>query len=91
MNCNFVTLPFFFSRYTPAARLSEVIYDSTLVTFTYDEASGTVKTIHLTHNGFISSIRYRQTGTHTLALKAHTGTHRHNLKHFNVHESSLNG
>ncbi|CAL8262825.1 unnamed protein product [Lota lota] len=49
-------------RYTPAARLSEVVYDSTLVTFTYDEALGTVKTIHLTHNGFISSIRYRQTG-----------------------------
>uniref|UniRef100_A0A8C4HPG2 Teneurin-2 n=1 Tax=Dicentrarchus labrax TaxID=13489 RepID=A0A8C4HPG2_DICLA len=49
-------------RYTPAARLSEVVYDSTLVTFTYDDASGTVKTIHLTHNGFISSIRYRQTG-----------------------------
>ncbi|XP_024919138.1 teneurin-1, partial [Cynoglossus semilaevis] len=49
-------------RYTPAARLAEVVYDSTLVTFTYDEASGTVKTIHLTHNGFISSIRYRQTG-----------------------------
>uniref|UniRef100_A0A3B5M6D2 EGF-like domain-containing protein n=1 Tax=Xiphophorus couchianus TaxID=32473 RepID=A0A3B5M6D2_9TELE len=43
-------------------RLSEVVYDSTLVTFTYDEASGTVKTIHLTHDGFISSIRYRQTG-----------------------------
>uniref|UniRef100_A0A8C2ZVW5 Teneurin transmembrane protein 1 n=1 Tax=Cyclopterus lumpus TaxID=8103 RepID=A0A8C2ZVW5_CYCLU len=49
-------------RYTPAARLFEVVYDSTLVTFTYDEASGTVKTIHLTHSGFISSIRYRQTG-----------------------------
>lgn len=49
-------------RYTPAARLSEVVYDSTLVTFTYDDASGTVKTIHLTHNGFSSSIRYRQTG-----------------------------
>uniref|UniRef100_A0A3Q3W7D0 Uncharacterized protein n=1 Tax=Mola mola TaxID=94237 RepID=A0A3Q3W7D0_MOLML len=49
-------------RYTPAARLSEVVYDSTLVTFTYDDASGMVKTIHLTHKGFISSIRYRQTG-----------------------------
>lgn len=58
--CLFVARPP--SRYTPAARLAEVIYDSTLVTFTYDEASGTVKTIHLTHNGFISSIRYRQTG-----------------------------
>uniref|UniRef100_A0A3B4ALP1 EGF-like domain-containing protein n=1 Tax=Periophthalmus magnuspinnatus TaxID=409849 RepID=A0A3B4ALP1_9GOBI len=45
-----------------AARLSEVVYDSSLATFTYDEASGTIKTIHLTHNGFISSIRYRQTG-----------------------------
>lgn len=55
---------FCFSRYTAAARLSEVVYDSTLVTFTYDDASGTVKTIHLTHNGFISSIRYRQTGTY---------------------------
>uniref|UniRef100_A0A8C6U1H4 Teneurin transmembrane protein 1 n=1 Tax=Neogobius melanostomus TaxID=47308 RepID=A0A8C6U1H4_9GOBI len=49
-------------RYTAAARLSEVVYDSTLATFTYDEATGTIKTIHLTHNGFISSIRYRQTG-----------------------------
>lgn len=39
-----------------------MVYDSTLVTFTYDDASGTVKTIHLTHSGFISSIRYRQTG-----------------------------
>lgn len=51
-------------RYTVAGRLSEVVYDSTLVTFTYDEASSTVKTIHLTHDGFMSSIRYRQTGTH---------------------------
>lgn len=62
------------SRYTPAARLAEVIYDSTLVTFTYDEASGTVKTIHLTHNGFISSIRYRQTGTTRARVHTHTHT-----------------
>lgn len=68
----FLFIPF--SRYTPAARLAEVIYDSTLVTFTYDEASGTVKTIHLTHNGFISSIRYRQTGN------ACMGIHTHNLQ-----------
>lgn len=60
-----------FSRYTPAARLAEVIYDSTLVTFTYDEASGTVKTIHLTHNGFISSIRYRQTGNTCMGVRTH--------------------
>lgn len=66
---------FFFSRYTPAARLSEVVYDSTLVTFTYDDASGTVKTIHLTHNGFISSIRYRQTGTTQARMHAkHTSS-----------------
>lgn len=64
-------IQFNFSRYTPAARLSEVVYDSSLVTFTYDEASGTVKTIHLTHNGFISSIRYRQTGRYTHPLRAH--------------------
>lgn len=58
------------SRYTSAAKLSEVVYDSSLVTFTYDEASGTVKTIHLTHNGFISSIRYRQTGTDSPVVTA---------------------
>lgn len=69
MNDSFLHFTLFFSpRYTPAARLSEVVYDSTLVTFTYDDASGTVKTIHLTHNGFISSIRYRQTGTYTRGL-----------------------
>lgn len=67
-------------RYTPAARLSEVVYDSTLVTFTYDDASGTVKTIHLTHNGFSSSIRYRQTGVFkhipkSVALTLITTTH----------------
>lgn len=79
-----------FSRYTPAARLSEVVYDSTLVTFTYDEASGTVKTIHLTHNGFISSIRYRQTGTYTQALRAHAvqGVIATNFKYFQRAESS---
>lgn len=72
-----------FSRYTPAARLAEVIYDSTLVTFTYDEASGTVKTIHLTHNGFISSIRYRQTGNTCM------GIHTHNLQQIQCAKASL--
>uniref|UniRef100_A0A8D0CGR6 Teneurin transmembrane protein 1 n=1 Tax=Scleropages formosus TaxID=113540 RepID=A0A8D0CGR6_SCLFO len=49
-------------RYTKQSRLSEILYDTTLVTFTYDEASGVVKTIHLMHEGFICTIRYRQTG-----------------------------
>lgn len=77
----FLFIPF--SRYTPAARLAEVIYDSTLVTFTYDEASGTVKTIHLTHNGFISSIRYRQTGNTCM------GIHTHNLQQIQRAKASL--
>lgn len=73
--CAYFSSPVFFlflniPRYTPAAKLSEVVYDSSLVTFTYDEASGTVKTIHLTHNGFISSIRYRQTGTDSRVVAA---------------------
>uniref|UniRef100_A0A8C9T954 Teneurin transmembrane protein 1 n=1 Tax=Scleropages formosus TaxID=113540 RepID=A0A8C9T954_SCLFO len=49
-------------RYTKQSRLSEILYDTTLVTFTYDESSGVVKTIHLMHEGFICTIRYRQTG-----------------------------
>ncbi|KAJ8348239.1 hypothetical protein SKAU_G00268280 [Synaphobranchus kaupii] len=49
-------------KYTKQFRLSEILYDTTLVTFTYDEASGVVKTIHLMHEGFICTIRYRQTG-----------------------------
>nr|XP_006632818.2 PREDICTED: teneurin-1 isoform X1 [Lepisosteus oculatus]XP_015206937.1 PREDICTED: teneurin-1 isoform X1 [Lepisosteus oculatus]XP_015206938.1 PREDICTED: teneurin-1 isoform X1 [Lepisosteus oculatus] len=49
-------------RYTRQSRLSEVLYDTTLVTFTYDDSSGVVKTIHLMHEGFICTIRYRQTG-----------------------------
>lgn len=49
-------------KYTKQARLSEIIYDTTLVTFTYDDSSGMIKTIHLMHNGFICTIRYRQTG-----------------------------
>lgn len=49
-------------RYGRAARLSEVLYDSTVVSFTYDEASGALKTIHLMQEGFVCTIRYRQTG-----------------------------
>lgn len=49
-------------KYTKQARLSEIIYDTTLVTFTYDDSSGMIKTIHLMHDGFMCTIRYRQTG-----------------------------
>uniref|UniRef100_A0A2K5KNZ1 Teneurin-1 n=1 Tax=Cercocebus atys TaxID=9531 RepID=A0A2K5KNZ1_CERAT len=49
-------------KYTKQARLSEVLYDTTQVTLTYEESSGVIKTIHLMHDGFICTIRYRQTG-----------------------------
>ncbi|XP_038172233.1 teneurin-1 isoform X2 [Arvicola amphibius] len=49
-------------KYTKQARLSEILYDTTQVTLTYEESSGVIKTIHLMHDGFICTIRYRQTG-----------------------------
>ncbi|XP_074924932.1 teneurin-1 isoform X3 [Chelonoidis abingdonii] len=49
-------------KYTRQSRLSEILYDTTQVTFTYEESSGVIKTIHLMHDGFICTIRYRQTG-----------------------------
>ncbi|KAJ6657441.1 hypothetical protein lerEdw1_002500 [Lerista edwardsae] len=49
-------------KYTRQARLSEILYDTTQVSFTYEESSGVIKTIHLMHDGFICTIRYRQTG-----------------------------
>ncbi|XP_062845098.1 teneurin-1 isoform X2 [Trichomycterus rosablanca] len=49
-------------RYGRGARLSEVLYDATAVSFTYDEATGALKTVHLTQEGFVCTTRYRQTG-----------------------------
>ncbi|KAM6427153.1 teneurin-1 isoform 3-T4 [Liasis olivaceus] len=49
-------------QYTPQSKLSEILYDTTQVSFTYEESSGVIKTIHLMHDGFICTIRYRQTG-----------------------------
>lgn len=49
-------------KYSKQSRLSEILYDTTQVTFTYEESSGVIKTIHLMHDGFICTIRYRQTG-----------------------------
>lgn len=55
-------------KYTKQSRLSEILYDTAQVTFTYEESSGVIKTIHLMHDGFICTIRYRQTGLLDLHL-----------------------
>uniref|UniRef100_A0A6I8RDM9 Teneurin-1 n=1 Tax=Xenopus tropicalis TaxID=8364 RepID=A0A6I8RDM9_XENTR len=49
-------------KYTKQTRLSEIVYDTTQITFTYEETSGVIKTIHLMHEGFVCAIRYRKTG-----------------------------
>ncbi|XP_028815540.1 teneurin-3 isoform X2 [Denticeps clupeoides] len=49
-------------RYRWQNRLSEVLFDSTKVTFTFDETVGVLKTINLQSEGFICTIRYRQLG-----------------------------
>ena len=42
--------------------MAEILYDSTRVSFTYDETAGVLKTVNLQSEGFICSIRYRQIG-----------------------------
>ncbi|KAK7922214.1 hypothetical protein WMY93_009116 [Mugilogobius chulae] len=49
-------------NYRRQNKLSEVLYDSTRVSFTYDETAGVLKTVNLQNEGFICSIRYRQIG-----------------------------
>ncbi|XP_035525860.1 teneurin-3 [Morone saxatilis] len=49
-------------RYRRQNKLSEILYDSTRVSFTYDEMAGVLKTVNLQNEGFICSIRYRQVG-----------------------------
>ncbi|TRY89046.1 hypothetical protein DNTS_022164, partial [Danionella cerebrum] len=49
-------------RYRWQNKLSEVLYDSTRVSFTYDETAGVLKTVNLQSEGFICTIRYRQLG-----------------------------
>uniref|UniRef100_A0A8C2D9G8 Si:dkey-237h12.3 n=1 Tax=Cyprinus carpio TaxID=7962 RepID=A0A8C2D9G8_CYPCA len=49
-------------RYRWHNKLSEVLYDSTRVSFTYDETAGVLKTVNLQSEGFICTIRYRQLG-----------------------------
>ncbi|CAL8261650.1 unnamed protein product [Lota lota] len=49
-------------RYRRLNKLSEILYDATRVSFTYDETAGVLKTVNLQSEGFICSIRYRQLG-----------------------------
>ncbi|KAL7886277.1 hypothetical protein AOLI_G00065720 [Acnodon oligacanthus] len=49
-------------RYRWHSKLAEVLYDSTRVSFTYDELAGVLKTVNLQSEGFICTIRYRQLG-----------------------------
>ncbi|KAM6972681.1 teneurin-3 [Aplochiton taeniatus] len=49
-------------KYRRQNKLSEILYDATRVSFTYDETAGVLKTVNLQSEGFICSIRYRQIG-----------------------------
>ncbi|KAG7464755.1 hypothetical protein MATL_G00168990 [Megalops atlanticus] len=49
-------------KYGKLAKLSEVLYDSTAVTFGYDETSGVLKMVNLQSGGFSCTIRYRKMG-----------------------------
>ncbi|XP_060032725.1 teneurin-4 isoform X5 [Erinaceus europaeus] len=49
-------------RYGRLGKLAEVLYDTTRVSFSYDEAAGMLKTINLQSEAFTCAIRYRQIG-----------------------------
>uniref|UniRef100_A0A673YAZ3 Teneurin-3 n=1 Tax=Salmo trutta TaxID=8032 RepID=A0A673YAZ3_SALTR len=49
-------------KYRRQNKMAEILYDSTRVSFTYDETAGVLKTVNLQSEGFICSIRYRQIG-----------------------------
>ncbi|XP_035389963.1 teneurin-4 isoform X2 [Electrophorus electricus] len=49
-------------KYGKLSRLLEILYDTTHVTFSYDEAAGILKTVALQSEGFTCTIRYRQIG-----------------------------
>uniref|UniRef100_H3CII2 Teneurin transmembrane protein 3 n=1 Tax=Tetraodon nigroviridis TaxID=99883 RepID=H3CII2_TETNG len=49
-------------KYRRQNKLAEILYDSTRVSFTYDETAGVLKTVNLQSEGFICTIRYRQVG-----------------------------
>uniref|UniRef100_A0A8D0CJV7 Teneurin-4 n=1 Tax=Scleropages formosus TaxID=113540 RepID=A0A8D0CJV7_SCLFO len=49
-------------KYGKLSKLLEILYDTTRIAFTYDEASGMLKTVNLQSEGFTCTIRYRQIG-----------------------------
>uniref|UniRef100_A0A8B9HKX9 Teneurin-4 n=1 Tax=Astyanax mexicanus TaxID=7994 RepID=A0A8B9HKX9_ASTMX len=49
-------------KYGKLSRLLEILYDTTRVAFSYDEAAGMLKTVSLQSEGFTCTIRYRQIG-----------------------------
>ncbi|XP_067852200.1 teneurin-2 [Heptranchias perlo] len=51
-----------FYKYGKLSKLSEVLYDSTAVTFGYDESTGVLKMVNLQSGGFSCTIRYRKIG-----------------------------
>ncbi|XP_012884112.1 PREDICTED: teneurin-2 isoform X4 [Dipodomys ordii] len=51
-----------FYRYGKLSKLSEIVYDSTAVTFGYDETTGVLKMVNLQSGGFSCTIRYRKVG-----------------------------
>uniref|UniRef100_A0A3Q3MDE5 Teneurin-2 n=1 Tax=Labrus bergylta TaxID=56723 RepID=A0A3Q3MDE5_9LABR len=49
-------------KYGKLAKLSEIVYDSTAITFGYDETAGVLKMVNLQSGGFSCTIRYRKMG-----------------------------
>uniref|UniRef100_A0A8W4FCH5 Teneurin-4 n=1 Tax=Sus scrofa TaxID=9823 RepID=A0A8W4FCH5_PIG len=49
-------------KYGKLSKLAEMLYDTTKVSFAYDETAGMLKTITLQNEGFTCTIRYRQIG-----------------------------
>ncbi|MED6293361.1 Teneurin-2 [Characodon lateralis] len=49
-------------NYGKLAKLAEIVYDSTVVTFGYDETAGVLKMVNLQSGGFSCTIRYRKMG-----------------------------
>ncbi|XP_038969066.1 teneurin-4 isoform X3 [Rattus norvegicus] len=49
-------------KYGKLSKLAETLYDTTKVSFTYDESAGMLKTVNLQNEGFTCTIRYRQIG-----------------------------
>ncbi|XP_049563179.1 teneurin-2 isoform X10 [Orcinus orca] len=51
-----------FYKYGKLSKLSEIVYDSTAITFGYDETTGVLKMVSLQSGGFSCTIRYRKIG-----------------------------